>query len=69
MRFGTVSVAIIFLKLLHFCCSDIFFPGFDLFQAFASQFNYCARKLELDESKVNVNGGAIALGHPLGATG
>jgi acetyl-CoA acyltransferase 1 len=44
----------------------------DLFEfndAFASQFTYCAKKLELDEEKINVNGGAIALGHPLGATG
>ena len=30
---------------------------------------YCCKKLELDPTKVNVNGGAIALGHPLGATG
>lgn len=41
----------------------------NLFQAFASQFTYCRQKLELDPEKVNVNGGAIALGHPLGATG
>lgn len=39
------------------------------FQAFASQFVYSCKKLELDREKVNVNGGAIALGHPLGATG
>ena len=38
-------------------------------QAFASQFTNCVHKLGLDEEKVNVNGGAIALGHPLGATG
>lgn len=38
-------------------------------QAFASQFVYCCKKLDLDKEKVNVNGGAIALGHPLGATG
>ena len=38
-------------------------------QAFASQFVYCCNKLGLDRSKVNVNGGAIAMGHPLGATG
>ena len=30
---------------------------------------YCAKKLGLDMEKVNPNGGAIALGHPLGATG
>lgn len=39
------------------------------FQAFGSQYVYCCKKLELDTSKVNVNGGAIAIGHPLGATG
>lgn len=38
-------------------------------QAFASQFVYCRKKLNLDSEKVNVNGGAMALGHPLGATG
>jgi hypothetical protein len=34
-----------------------------------TQASYCAAKLNLDENKVNPNGGAIALGHPLGATG
>ncbi|KAF2724860.1 beta ketoadipyl CoA thiolase, TH2 [Polychaeton citri CBS 116435] len=38
-------------------------------EAFASQILYCTRALKLDESKVNPKGGAIALGHPLGATG
>lgn len=38
-------------------------------QAFASQYVYCCKKLGLDSEKVNVNGGAMALGHPLGATG
>ncbi len=38
-------------------------------EAFASQSVYCVRKLELDPEKTNVNGGAIATGHPLGATG
>ncbi|GMH37056.1 hypothetical protein BSKO_04929 [Bryopsis sp. KO-2023] len=42
---------------------------FELNEAFASQATYCINKLGLDESKVNVNGGAIALGHPLGMTG
>lgn len=42
---------------------------FELNEAFASQATYCAEKLSLDAEKVNVNGGAIALGHPLGATG
>jgi acetyl-CoA acyltransferase len=42
---------------------------FEFNEAFAAQALAVARELELDLSKVNVNGGAIALGHPLGATG
>jgi acetyl-CoA acyltransferase len=38
-------------------------------EAFASQCYYCQRELEIPDEKFNVNGGAIALGHPLGATG
>ena len=38
-------------------------------EAFASQSVYCTRELGLDPEKTNVNGGAIATGHPLGATG
>ncbi|HTU99545.1 MAG TPA: acetyl-CoA C-acyltransferase [Luteitalea sp.] len=41
----------------------------ELNEAFASQVLACAHDLELDLAKVNVNGGAIALGHPLGCTG
>src|SRR5213595_1843525 len=41
----------------------------ELNEAFASQSLAVMRELGLDEEKVNVNGGAIALGHPLGATG
>ncbi|KAK2782379.1 hypothetical protein FQN52_000919 [Onygenales sp. PD_12] len=41
----------------------------ELNEAFASQAVYCTRKLGIDESKVNPKGGAIAIGHPLGATG
>lgn len=42
---------------------------FELNEAFASQALAVIRELALDESKVNVNGGAIALGHPVGSTG
>jgi len=42
---------------------------FEINEAFASQCVHIIRALELDEAKVNVNGGAIALGHPLGCTG
>lgn len=41
----------------------------ELNEAFASQSIACIRDLKLDESKVNVNGGAIAIGHPLGCSG
>ena len=42
---------------------------FELNEAFASQALAVIRTLELDQNKVNINGGAIALGHPLGCTG
>ena len=42
---------------------------FELNEAFASQALYCCRKLGLNMDKVNVNGGAIALGHALGNSG
>ena len=42
---------------------------FELNEAFASQSLAVIRALELDPQKVNINGGAIALGHPLGCTG
>ena len=38
-------------------------------EAFATMYVYCVENLGIDPEKVNVNGGAIALGHPLGATG
>ena len=38
-------------------------------EAFASQAIYCQRELKIPDEKLNVNGGAIALGHPLGCTG
>lgn len=41
----------------------------ELNEAFASQAVYCVRELGIDPALVNVNGGAIALGHPLGCTG
>lgn len=41
----------------------------ELNEAFAAQSVACARELGLDESKLNVNGGAIAIGHPLGCSG
>jgi acetyl-CoA C-acetyltransferase len=42
---------------------------FELNEAFAAQVLACGKELKLDESRVNVHGGAIALGHPIGASG
>ena len=42
---------------------------FEMNEAFAAQMLACGNELRLDESRVNVNGGAIALGHPIGASG
>lgn len=42
---------------------------YEINEAFASQTLACARELKIDESKLNVHGGAIALGHPIGASG
>jgi acetyl-CoA acetyltransferase len=42
---------------------------FEINEAFAGQYLAVERELGLDRERVNVNGGAIALGHPLGATG
>ena len=47
-------------------------PEIDLFElneAFAAQMLACGKGLDLDEAKVNVHGGAVALGHPIGASG
>lgn len=55
------------LKRTGFKLSDV--DIFEINEAFASQALYSIKKLGIDENKVNPRGGAIALGHPLGATG
>ena len=55
------------LKVAGLTLNDI--DLIELNEAFAAQSLAVIRTLEIDESKVNVNGGAIALGHPLGCTG
>ena len=45
------------------------FEAVELINDFAAQALACQQELDLDPAKVNVNGGAIALGHPLGASG
>src|SRR5690606_15629047 len=57
-------------KLLDLCGLKI--GDIDLFEineAFAAQASYSQRELGIEDDKINVNGGAIALGHPLGCTG
>lgn len=41
----------------------------ELNEAFACQVLYCAQRLQIDPAKLNVNGGAIAIGHPYGMSG
>jgi acetyl-CoA acyltransferase len=67
MGIGPVAAIPKALKLAGLELSDI--GLFELNEAFASQSIQVIRELGLDEEKVNVNGGAIALGHPLGCTG
>jgi acetyl-CoA C-acetyltransferase len=45
------------------------FDLIELNEAFAAQVIACDRELHMDSGKLNVNGGAIALGHPIGCTG
>jgi acetyl-CoA C-acetyltransferase len=68
-RFGKAPVKAIpaALKQAGVVLSDI--DLIELNEAFAAQYIACERELNLDRSKVNVNGGAIALGHPVAATG
>jgi acetyl-CoA acyltransferase len=57
-------------KLLDMAGMDIDHIGlFEINEAFASQAVYCIRELGIDMDRVNIHGGAIALGHPLGCTG
>lgn len=67
MGIGPIAAIPKALKLAGLEPSDI--GLFELNEAFASQSIQVIRELGLDEEKVNVNGGAIALGHPLGCTG
>lgn len=67
MGIGPIEAVPKALKLAGLELSDI--GLFELNEAFASQSIQVIRELGLDESIVNVNGGAIALGHPLGCTG
>ena len=67
MGIGPIEAIPAALKLAGLSREDI--GLFELNEAFAAQSLACIRELGLDAERVNVNGGAIALGHPLGCTG
>lgn len=67
MGIGPVPAIRALLKQSGLSIEDI--SLFEVNEAFAAQAVYCGRELGIPEDKLNVNGGAIALGHPLGATG
>ncbi len=67
MGIGPIPAVRKLLKKTGLTVADI--DLFELNEAFASQSVYCQRTLEIPDDKINVNGGAIALGHPLGCTG
>jgi acetyl-CoA C-acetyltransferase len=67
MGIGPVPAIRAVLARAGLALSDI--DRFEINEAFGAQVIACARELGLDEAKLNVNGGAIAIGHPLGATG
>lgn len=67
MGIGPVIAIPVLLDRLGIKISDV--DIFELNEAFASQTIYCIDKLALHYGKVNPKGGAIALGHPTGATG
>lgn len=67
MGIGPVAATRKALKRAGLTIKDI--DIIELNEAFASQALACMRDLEIDPAKVNLDGGAIALGHPLGATG
>src|SRR5205085_8541990 len=67
MGIGPVPAIRAVLERAGLALSEI--DRFEINEAFGAQVMACARALDLDEEKLNVNGGAIAIGHPLGATG
>jgi acetyl-CoA acyltransferase len=67
MGIGPVPAIRKLLSDMHLSVSDI--DLFEINEAFASQSVYCQRELGIPDDKLNVNGGAIALGHPLGVSG
>ena len=67
MGLGPIGASLKALKRAELTIKDI--DIIELNEAFASQSLACIKDLNIEEKKVNIDGGAIALGHPLGATG
>ena len=67
MGIGPVPAVRALLERRHLSLSDI--DLIELNEAFAAQVIACDRELKFDAERLNVNGGAIALGHPIGCTG
>lgn len=67
MGMGPVAATKKLLKKININIDD--FDLYEINEAFAAQSVACAKELNIDLAKLNVNGGAIALGHPLGCSG
>ena len=67
MGVGPISAVTKVLEQTKLTIDDI--DLVELNEAFAAQVIPCMRELKIDREKLNINGGAIALGHPFGATG
>jgi acetyl-CoA C-acetyltransferase len=67
MGIGPVPSIRLLLGQMGLAIGDI--DRFEINEAFSAQCLAVARELDLDQDKLNINGGAIAIGHPLGATG
>ena len=67
MGIGPISATEMVLEKANLTIGDI--DLFEINEAFAAQCIACQRTLGIDEDKLNVNGGGISLGHPVGATG
>ncbi len=67
MGIGPVPAIQMALQRANLTLADV--DRMEINEAFAAQFLACAKELDLDMDKTNLHGGAIALGHPLGASG
>ena len=67
MGLGPIDAVKIALKKANWKIDDV--DLFEINEAFAAQTIAVIKELSIDKEKVNVNGGAIALGHPIGASG